>query len=167
MRGHDGSRSVARNSFASIASHDLRNPLQVTQARLELAREEYDSKHLGDVAEAHERMKTFIDDLLTLARTGNQIDETEMVDRAEMIDSCWRTVETVDAWSCYKFAELTRDALFNLVSPRGGLHLEESLDEIPELILEGEISLIDHILGMGLPLRDDPNTVVSKEEFRS
>ncbi|KKF39440.1 hypothetical protein FK85_28505 [Halorubrum saccharovorum] len=32
--------------FASIVSHDLRNPLSVAQGRLDLAREEHDSEHL-------------------------------------------------------------------------------------------------------------------------
>jgi len=49
--------------FASIVSHDLRNPLNVAQGRLDLAREEYDSEHLEVVANAHERMAALIDDL--------------------------------------------------------------------------------------------------------
>jgi len=63
--------------FASIVSHDLRNPLNVAQGRLELAREEHDSEHLEVVANAHGRMATLIDDLLTLARDGEGVEETE------------------------------------------------------------------------------------------
>ena len=36
------------DQFASVVSHDLRNPLHVASARLELATEECDSPHLGE-----------------------------------------------------------------------------------------------------------------------
>jgi len=38
-------------------------------------------------------------------------------------------VYQVDAWACYKFAELTLEALHNLISPNGGNYLEESLEK--------------------------------------
>jgi hypothetical protein len=72
----------------------------------------------------------------------------------------------VDAWACYKFAELTLDALYNLITPYGGITLEESLSEVPLPVLEGEEVLFDHIFGLAFPLRDDPDTIVSVEEFR-
>jgi signal transduction histidine kinase len=53
--------------FASVLSHDLRNPLSVAQGHLELARDRSDSEHLETVADAHDRMVALIDDLLTLA----------------------------------------------------------------------------------------------------
>lgn len=73
----------------------------------------------------------------------------------------------VDAWTCYKFAELTLDALYNLIRPGPGEKLEDSLSEVPIEMLEGNDSFIDHIFGFGLPIRDDPETVVPREEFRS
>ncbi|SER52178.1 hypothetical protein [Natrinema salaciae] len=73
----------------------------------------------------------------------------------------------VDAWACYKFAELTLNALYNLVTPQGGMPLEESLSEVPVPVLEGEEVLFDHIFGLAFPLRDDPETIVPEEEFRS
>jgi PAS domain S-box-containing protein len=83
--------------FASIVSHDLRNPLSVAQGRLDLAREEHDSEHLDAVADAHERMETLIDDLLTLARDGEGVEETERVSLRELAEKCWDGVETADA----------------------------------------------------------------------
>ena len=83
--------------FASIVSHDLRNPLSVAEGRLELAREECDSEHLDAVADAHERMETLIDDLLTLARDGHGVDGTERVPLRELADACWQSVETPSA----------------------------------------------------------------------
>ncbi|WP_436903503.1 PAS domain S-box protein [Halovenus halobia] len=85
------------DEFAGIVSHDLRNPLNVAQLRLELARQECPSEHLDDVAHAHERMETLIDDVLAVARQGDDVDETQAVNLATLADSCWRTVETADA----------------------------------------------------------------------
>jgi len=82
------------DEFASIVSHDLRNPLNVAQLHLEMAREEYDTDHLGSVARAHTRMETLIDDLLTLARAGDTIGDITAVDLAELVESCWRNIET-------------------------------------------------------------------------
>jgi len=83
--------------FASVVSHDLRNPLTIAQGRLELAMEEYESQQLEEVAHALDRMETLIDDLLTLARQGHPIGETEAVDLANLVESCWGNVATSDA----------------------------------------------------------------------
>jgi len=83
--------------FASIVSHDLRNPLSVARGRLDLVREERDSEHLEAVARAHERMETLIEDLLTLARDGDAVEETERVPLRGLAEACWEGVETADA----------------------------------------------------------------------
>jgi signal transduction histidine kinase len=83
--------------FASVVSHDLRNPLNVAQGRLELARDECDSEHLADVARAHARMEALIDRLLTLSRLGERTSEKEPVDLAGLCEDCWETVPTADA----------------------------------------------------------------------
>lgn len=83
--------------FASVVSHDLRNPLSVASGRLELATEECDSGHLDAVADAHDRMAELIDGLLTLAREGDDVRELESVDLASLVETCWETVETGDA----------------------------------------------------------------------
>lgn len=83
--------------FASVVSHDLRNPLTVAQGRLELAREECDSDHLTTVVRAHDRMETLIEDLLALAREGETTMELEDVALADVTARCWQNVETADA----------------------------------------------------------------------
>ena len=83
--------------FASIVSHDLRSPLNVAAGRLDLAREECDSPHLGDVARAHDRMEALIDDLLTLARNGDDVEAVERVALDELVEECWEGVETAEA----------------------------------------------------------------------
>lgn len=80
--------------FASIVSHDLRSPLNVAEGRLELAKKECDSEHLDDVSRAHGRMRALIDDLLTLAREGDEVGEFESVDLSDLTQSCWQTVGT-------------------------------------------------------------------------
>ena len=83
--------------FASVVSHDLRNPLNVAQLGLELAREDRDDERLATVAEAHDRMERLIDDLLDLARQGAELDDVEQVSLTESAHNCWHTVETADA----------------------------------------------------------------------
>jgi PAS domain S-box-containing protein len=80
--------------FASIVSHDLRNPLNVAMARLELARDTCDSPHLVDIADAHDRMEWLIDDLLTLARQGETVREMNEVSLGTLVEDCWAGVET-------------------------------------------------------------------------
>jgi signal transduction histidine kinase len=82
------------DDFASIVAHDLRNPLNVAAGRLKLAREEQDSDNLEAVAGAHDQMERLIEDLLTLARQGRTVTETEWVSLGEMTDLCWETVAT-------------------------------------------------------------------------
>ena len=83
--------------FVSVVSHDLRSPLSVAKGNLELANEEYDDPRLTDAADAVDRMDALINDLLTLAREGDQVDETERIDLAELVESCWHNVDTDDA----------------------------------------------------------------------
>ncbi|SDM74779.1 PAS domain S-box-containing protein [Halogranum gelatinilyticum] len=83
--------------FASLVSHDLRNPLNVAQGRLELGREECDNDHLAVVERAHGRMQTLIEDMLLLARVGRGVDEVSPVALAELVRDCWQGVATGDA----------------------------------------------------------------------
>ncbi|WP_243641447.1 sensor histidine kinase [Natrarchaeobius halalkaliphilus] len=85
------------DEFTSVVSHDLRSPLNVADGRLKLAQEECESEHLEDVAASHERMNALIDDLLTLAREGEQISEPEPVELASLTEQCWNAVETANA----------------------------------------------------------------------
>ena len=83
--------------FASVVSHDLRNPLNVAQGHLELARAETEHERLGTVADAHDRMGRLIDDLLTLAREGETISHTEPVDLDELATACGQNLATTEA----------------------------------------------------------------------
>ena len=85
------------DEFASIVSHDLRNPLNVATGRLELFRESGDETHLDHVESAHDRMEALVDDLLMLARAGDDLDETMTVHLADLVESAWQNVVTSDA----------------------------------------------------------------------
>lgn len=82
------------DTFTSVVSHDLRNPLNVATGRLELAQGDCDSEHLDAINDAHERMKTLIEDLLSLARQGEAVTDPEPVDLSVIVDKCWENVET-------------------------------------------------------------------------
>ncbi|SDX85136.1 ATP-binding protein [Halobellus clavatus] len=82
--------------FASIVSHDLRNPLQVAKGRTELAIAEEDVEHLTPVKRAHERMEQLIDEILTLAREGVSIDDVERVDLPVIAERSWSMVPATD-----------------------------------------------------------------------
>jgi len=90
-------RNDRLEQFASVVSHDLRNPLNVATGRLELLREADDSEHAAAIERALDRMEALIDDLLTLARAGETITETESVSLATAAEAAWETVETADA----------------------------------------------------------------------
>ncbi|KAB1188551.1 MULTISPECIES: HAMP domain-containing sensor histidine kinase [Haloferax] len=77
-------RNERLDQFASVVSHDLRNPLNVAQMRLELAREGHGTEHLSTVADAHDRMEALIQDVLELARTGDAVGQTKPVGLASV-----------------------------------------------------------------------------------
>ena len=84
--------------FTSLVSHDLRNPLNVAQGRLELARTGGDVEgHLDDAAHALDRCQRLVDDLLSLAHEGGRIDDPDTVTLQTAVENCWRHVETTGA----------------------------------------------------------------------
>ncbi|WP_263018932.1 histidine kinase N-terminal 7TM domain-containing protein [Natronobiforma cellulositropha] len=80
--------------FASALSHDLRNPVSVASGYVELTRETGDLEHLTDATAALERIEETIDDLLTLAREGETIDELERVSLVHVVEEAWLTSDT-------------------------------------------------------------------------
>ena len=83
--------------FASVVSHDLRNPLTVAEGHLEHVRTEHDDERLEEIDWALDRMDTLIEELLTLARDGDQIGQLEPIDLAALTRNCWRNVATAEA----------------------------------------------------------------------
>lgn len=86
--------------FASMVSHDLRNPLSVAEGHLELAETGADAdenEHLRKTGAALDRMEAIIEDTLVLARQGRTVAGTEPVDVSAVAPLCWETVDTADA----------------------------------------------------------------------
>lgn len=77
------------DQFASVVTHDLRNPLNVAQGHVQLAQAESESEHLTAIEDAHERMQDLIDDLLKLARAGQSVEEVERVRLADAANEAW------------------------------------------------------------------------------
>ena len=83
--------------FASVISHDLRNPLNVAQGRAALLAEQAESDHLDPLLQALDRMEAIVEDTLTLARQGDTISETRSISLTDLVGKCWGTVDTADA----------------------------------------------------------------------
>ena len=84
-------------SFVSVVSHDLRNPLNIVMGTLDLAEKSGEAEYFEQSKRALDRMEQLIDDLLTLARQGEEVEDTEVVDVAAVVNECWETVATADA----------------------------------------------------------------------
>jgi signal transduction histidine kinase len=97
------------DQVASTISHDLRNPINVATGRLELIESRIDGldidpeirdqlrDEIGSVENATDRMQDIIDDILTIAREGKTVDETEPVSLDATAHDAWANVDTRDA----------------------------------------------------------------------
>jgi signal transduction histidine kinase len=163
--------------FSSVVSHDLRNPLNVAEGRLELLREETDSEHAEPIENALTRMDTLIENLLQLAREGKEVTETEAVGLGELAMHCWQNVETADATirtsvdqpiyaDRTRLQQLLENLIRNAVEHGGGavsvtigvlddgFYLEDDGSGIatsdPEAVFEAGYSTLDGGTGFGL-----------------
>ncbi|MFQ3477370.1 hypothetical protein HKK80_14205 [Halonotius sp. F2-221B] len=83
--------------FTSVISHDLQNPLSVVTGYLELVSETGDVDRLDPAIEAAERMETMLNELLTLAREGRAVGDTEPVAVDAIVSNAWDGVDTPTA----------------------------------------------------------------------
>jgi len=90
-------RTEQLDEFASVVSHDLRNPLNTLKLSLDMGAQTGDEEHFQRCHRAVDRMNDLVDDLLTLARQGTSADVTDVVDLGLCAEGCWKTVETADA----------------------------------------------------------------------
>ncbi|QAU12618.1 PAS domain S-box protein [Halorubrum sp. BOL3-1] len=89
-----GRQNERLDEFASIVSHDLRNPLSVADGYVDLARETGDLAHLDRAADAIDRMDELVADLLSLARQGRAVGETDSVLLSDLTREAWESVDT-------------------------------------------------------------------------
>jgi PAS domain S-box-containing protein len=84
--------------FATILSHDLRNPLAVARGRTSLLDVEDDQQeHVEAIRRAHERIESLIDDVLSLAREGRPADDLEPVSLARVATNAWEQINADEA----------------------------------------------------------------------
>lgn len=85
------------DAFASIVSHDLRNPLGVAQGYVDVLAESENLEELEHVTASLDRMEAIIQDVLELARRGGNAAETEPVSLEDVVEDAWSNVETKGA----------------------------------------------------------------------
>ncbi|PSQ20113.1 PAS domain-containing sensor histidine kinase [Halobacteriales archaeon QS_9_67_17] len=86
-------------AVAATLSHDLRNPLTVATARLELAQETDGdaTEHFEAAERAHERIDALLSDVIDVVRAGSDPEQCEPTDLAGLVHDAWETVPTADA----------------------------------------------------------------------
>ncbi|AWB27056.1 sensor histidine kinase [Halococcoides cellulosivorans] len=86
------------DQFASTLSHDLRNPLAIARGHTELLEMKLDAteydEHLDKLGDAHERIDSIINDVLTLTREGESVEETESVKLEAIAREAWDNVDS-------------------------------------------------------------------------
>lgn len=82
--------------IADTLAHDVGNHLSVARGYLELAREEPDPGHLDRVEGALGRLDQLVTDVVSLARSGDLVSETAVVELADVAEAAWAAVQTAD-----------------------------------------------------------------------
>lgn len=79
-------------TFRSLVSHDLGNPLNIASGRLELAQDDCDSEHLDHTIDAIERMDTLIDEGLRFVQVGKPPEDLETLSLAQLGEECFEEI---------------------------------------------------------------------------
>ncbi|PSQ54082.1 hypothetical protein BRD20_00670 [Halobacteriales archaeon SW_8_65_20] len=85
------------DQFADTLAHDLRTPLATARAYASELEREYDEPDAEQVLRSLDRMNTMVDDILTQAREGATVTDSESVSLAELARSSWEQLDTQDA----------------------------------------------------------------------
>ena len=83
------------DQFASVVSHDLQSPLTVAKGNLHLSRTHEDGEYLEEADAALNRMEDIIDDLLTLARSGERATDVDTVALDDVAVEAWASIPHV------------------------------------------------------------------------
>jgi PAS domain S-box-containing protein len=82
-------------TFGRTVAHDLRNPLNVIDANLNIARTADDAAEAHTkIQEAVDRMEVLIDELLALAKQGKSVLEPQPASLEDVARAAWSTVDT-------------------------------------------------------------------------
>ncbi len=147
------------DEFASIVSHDLRNPLNVIEGRVELVRDELESEDLDAISRAVDRMNELIDGLLAVAQNGDELEDPEPIDLDEIATTCWQNVST-------KQASLAVETSQTVMADRNQIQqLFENLfrNAIEHGGSEVTITVSDLVSGSGFYVADDGHGIPDDE----
>jgi len=146
--------------FTSFVSHDLRNPIATSRQYVGLleGKNEEERRYINDIDDALERMDTMIENLLTLTREGQAIEERNTIDLSDTVNYAWRisdtqeaTLETHGLANTTVYADKNRlytlfENLFRNAAEHAGPSTNIIVGVLPD---EGEIYVADS--GPGLP----------------
>ena len=85
------------DQFASMVSHDLRNPLSLAFGKIAMFRETGDESMIEDVEDALTRIDELTEDLLTLAKADHSSTESNPVSLADIALKAWGMIDTRSA----------------------------------------------------------------------
>ncbi|SFR39732.1 PAS domain S-box-containing protein [Halogeometricum rufum] len=131
--------------FASVLSHDLKNPLNAAMAQLTLLREVEgcDNEYVDTVEDLTDRMAEIIDDVLTLTREGKYVTDPERFPLGDVVAEAWNTV-TAEAATLAADGELGTvegdrqrvrrllENLFSNATRHGGDDVTVTVDPLPD-----------------------------------
>ncbi len=92
-----------------MISHDLRNPLNIAQGQLQIAKESGEIEALEKVEESLRRIEQIIDDVMKWARYGQTISDTDIIDLREVCISAWQGVQS-EGELIFEFEDVEIDA---------------------------------------------------------
>jgi signal transduction histidine kinase len=147
--------------FAGVVSHDLRNPVAVAKGHLDLADDEIDSEHIETAQDAIERIETISEEVLELARHGDEVTETTLTELHSIATSAWKTVDHGEATLCVEHDltfEADPDRLQRLFENLFRNAIEHGRDDVRIAVgtLDGKTGFYIEDDGPGLPEdRDD------------
>lgn len=132
--------------FTSFVSHDLRNPIATSQQYLQMVegKNETQAEYLDTVDRSLNRMNTMIENLLTLTREGQAIENRDTVSLSDTVEYAWEISDTKDATLKQEQLELTtayadKDRLYTLfenlfrnASDHGGDDVTVTVGALPE-----------------------------------
>jgi PAS domain S-box-containing protein len=79
--------------FASIVSHDLKNPLSIIKGHVTLARETGDPEHFDAIADAADRMDEMLSELLQLTKEGDLVGDRTEIELGTLAREVWNDCE--------------------------------------------------------------------------
>ncbi|WP_276299941.1 response regulator [Halorussus lipolyticus] len=85
------------DEFASVLSHDLRNPLEVADGNARLLAEDCDSDRVEPIQNALGRIEELVDEALELAEQGRTVRDPTENSVPAAVEDAWDMVETDDA----------------------------------------------------------------------